>query len=111
MYIEVITQGRETCYLIVKIAGAQWLQRHNVEINARDLQKFVFFQFTLRWTSLGIWIAFAALAYRDSFYRKDELLNLHLATALSAVFLAAAVAIIITLVYFVIRVAQAQQHW
>lgn len=107
MYIEVVTQGRETSNLNVDIAGAQWLQRHNADLHAREMQMFVFFQFTLRWISIGIWIVFAALAYKHSF----ELHNLHLATALSAVFLAAAVAIMLTLIHLVIRVAQAQQHW
>ena len=109
MYIEVVTQGQETCCR--NVAGVYWLQRHIVDTDPCDLQKFVFCQFTLRWTACGIWMVFAALAYRKSFYHKEELDNLHLATALSAVFLAAAVAIMATLICLVVKVAQAQQHW
>lgn len=51
------------------------------------------------------------MGYRNSFYHKEELRNLHLATAISAVVLAAAVAAMVTLICHVVRVAQAQQQW
>lgn len=93
--------------LLHHFQGALWLlQQHNSDEGARDLQKFVFFQCILRWTALGLWAVFVALGYIHS-----ELTNLHLATALSAVFLTSAIAILGTLVHFTVKAAQAKQHW
>ena len=71
----------------------------------------MFLQFTLRWTALGLWAVFAGLGYTNWFYHQQELDTLHLATALGAVFLTSAVAILGTLVYFAVKAAQAKQHW
>ena len=70
-------------------------------ISRLSLNKFVFIKCILRWTALGLWAVFVALGYMNS-----ELTNLHLATALSAIFLTSAIAILGTLVHFTVKAAK-----
>lgn len=80
-------------------------------ILAAVLQKFVCVQFLLRWAALCVWLIIAALAYRKHFYRPLKLRDLHLNTAVSAFFLASVVAVLSTLIYFVVRVSRSRQQW
>ncbi|KAL3158681.1 hypothetical protein ABBQ32_011423 [Trebouxia sp. C0010 RCD-2024] len=80
-------------------------------ISRSSLKKFVIVQFVLHWASVSLWVCIAALAYRKSLFRQQKVRDLHMNTAISALSLTAALLMLSTLVYFVVRVSRAQQKW
>ena len=75
------------------------------------VQRFLLLQFLLRWLAIGVWVLFAVLAYHVSFYVQHEQLNLHLATGISAGFLAVVCTAVARLLYGVMKAFKNQQSW
>lgn len=75
------------------------------------VQRFLFIQFWLRWIVFGIWVFFAVMSYRRSFYFENEAINLHLATALSTMFSCITCLALGCLLRRMLKVWRAQQIW
>lgn len=83
----------------------------NSDVRCNMLQRYACCQFWVRLPVLACWITFSKLSVMDSFYRKNEALNLRLATGLSAFCLAVSIFALISFLWRVFKVLHAKQRW